>query len=222
MEMWLSSYSTVSFVQPQMAGEADRLVADALHQVAVARRSPRCGDRPATCRSARPACARPAPCRRRWRGPGRAGRWWSRSPGCSPYSGWPAAGECSWRKLLQLLDAHAGVAGQVQQRVEQHRAVAGRQHEAVAVGPARVGGVEFQEAGPQRGGDVGHAHRHAGMAGVGGFDASMASARMASAIRRSGVMGRARMAAWRARAGFPAEVSTAGPAMGCPRVRRRS
>ena len=44
--------------------------------------------------------------------------------------------------------------------------MAGRQHEPVAVGPARVGGVEFVEAGPQHGGDVGHAHRHAGMAGL--------------------------------------------------------
>ena len=109
---------------------------------------------------------RPAPCRPRSPGPGRAGRWWSRSPGCSPYSGWPAAGECSWRKLLELLDPHAVVAGQVQQRVEQHRAVAGRQHEAVAVRPARIGGVELQEPGPQHGGDVGHAHRHARMAGL--------------------------------------------------------
>ena len=48
--------------------------------------------------------------------------------------------------------------------------MAGRQHEAVAVRPARVGGVEFQEAGPERGGDVGHAHRQAGMAGFGGLD----------------------------------------------------
>jgi hypothetical protein len=58
------------------------------------------------------------------------------------------------------------MAGEVQQRVEQHRAVPGREHETVAVGPARVGGIVFQEAGPQAGGGIGHAHRHAGMAGL--------------------------------------------------------
>jgi hypothetical protein len=72
-------------------------------------------------------------------------------------------------EAAQLGDAHAGVAGHVQQRIEQHGAMAGGQHEAVAVGPAWVGGVEFQEAGPEGGGDVGHAHGQAGMAGVGGF-----------------------------------------------------
>src|SRR3546814_1654624 len=37
------------------------------------------------------------------------------------------------------------IAGQIQQGVQQHRAMAGRQHEAVAVGPGRVLRVEFQE-----------------------------------------------------------------------------
>ena len=59
---------------------------------------------------------------------------------------------------------HRLVAEQMQQRVDQHRAVAGREHEAVAVGPGRVGWIEFQEAGEQHGGDVGGAHRQAGMA----------------------------------------------------------
>ena len=45
-----------------------------------------------------------------------------------------------WRKRLQLVERQV-VAGEVQQRVEQHRAVAGREHEAVAVGPRRIGGV---------------------------------------------------------------------------------
>ncbi len=53
----------------------------------------------------------------------------------------------------------------MEQRVDQHRAVAGRQHEAVAVGPGRIGRIEFQEAREQHGRDVGRAHRQAGMAG---------------------------------------------------------
>ena len=48
-------------------------------------------------------------------------------------------------EVLDLLDRHGLVAEQMQQRIEQHRAVAGRQHEAVAVGPVRIGRIEFQE-----------------------------------------------------------------------------
>ena len=47
-------------------------------------------------------------------------------------------------ELLQLLDRHVRVAGQIEQRVEQHRAVAGREHEAVAVGPLRLLGIEAE------------------------------------------------------------------------------
>jgi hypothetical protein len=71
---------------------------------------------------------------------------------------------------LQLVQRHRLEAGQVQQAVEQHRAVAGRQHEAVAVGPVRLAGVVFEELAPEHGGDVGHAHRHAGVAAIGLFD----------------------------------------------------
>ena len=69
-------------------------------------------------------------------------------------------------EAAQLLDSHARMPGQVQQGIEQHGPVAGGQHEAVAVGPARVGGVVFQEAGEQDRRDIGHAHRHAGVAGL--------------------------------------------------------
>ena len=88
------------------------------------------------------------------------------TPGVSRTPDGPGVLRCSWRKRLQLLDRQV-VAGQVQQRVEQHRAVAVRQHEAVAVRPVRVGRVVAQVAAPQRHGDLGHAHRHAGVAGIG-------------------------------------------------------
>ena len=68
-------------------------------------------------------------------------------------------------EALDLVDRHRRIAGEIEQRVEQHRAVAGRQHEAVAVGPGRIGRIEFQEAREQDRRHVGHAHRHAGMAG---------------------------------------------------------
>ena len=48
--------------------------------------------------------------------------------------------------------------------------MAGGEHEAVAVGPGRIGRVEFEEAREQHGGDIGRAHRQAGMAGIGLLD----------------------------------------------------
>ncbi len=60
-------------------------------------------------------------------------------------------------EALDLVHRHGREAGQMQQAVEQHRAVAGREHEAVAVGPVRVGGVELKEPGPEHRRDVGHA-----------------------------------------------------------------
>ena len=76
-------------------------------------------------------------------------------------------------EALEIVDRQpvgAADARQIQQRIEQHRAVTGRQHEPVAVGPLRVGGVEFQNVAKQHGRDIGGAHRQSGMAAVGLFD----------------------------------------------------
>ena len=73
-------------------------------------------------------------------------------------------------EALDLVDGHRFVAGEIQQRIEQHRAVAGREDETVAVGPRRIGRVEFEKAREQDGGDIGRAHGQAGMAGLGLFD----------------------------------------------------
>ena len=86
------------------------------------------------------------------------------------FSGWPGVSDPSWPEILDLVERHVGVAGEIQQRIEQHRAVPGRQHKAVTVRPFRIGSVEFQELGEQDGGDVGGAHRQAGMAGLGLLD----------------------------------------------------
>ena len=86
-------------------------------------------------------------------------------PGAMAVLGVAGGAAAELAEALQLVERHVGVAGQMQQRIEQHRAVAGRQHEAVAVGPVGLGGIEFQELAEQHGRDVGHAHRHAGMAG---------------------------------------------------------
>src|SRR5262249_22494243 len=61
-------------------------------------------------------------------------------------------------------------AGEVQQGVEERRRVAGREHEAVSVGPDRVTRVEAQEALPQAVRHRRHAHGGARMAGLGLLD----------------------------------------------------
>ena len=50
-------------------------------------------------------------------------------------------------ELLDVLDGHILVARQIEQRVEQHRAVAGRQDETIAVCPERRLRIEFQVTG---------------------------------------------------------------------------
>ena len=69
-------------------------------------------------------------------------------------------------EALDLLDRHVLVAGQIEQRIEQHRAVAGRKHETVAVWPFRIGRVVAQIFREQDGRDVGAAHRQTGMARI--------------------------------------------------------
>ena len=89
-------------------------------------------------------------------------------------------------EALQLVDAScSAVAGEVQQRIEQHRAVAGREHEAVAVGPVGMRRIEFEELLHST---VATSAMPIGMPGwpLCAFStASMASARMAFAMRRS-------------------------------------
>ena len=73
-------------------------------------------------------------------------------------------------ELLDVVDAHRVVAGEVKQRVKEHAAVTGRQHEAVSVEPLGVLRVVVQELVPQR---ISHgcaAHRQAGGAAVGFVD----------------------------------------------------
>jgi hypothetical protein len=58
----------------------------------------------------------------------------------------------------------------VEERIKQHRAVPVGQHDAVAVGPVRVGRVVLQVPRVQRRGDLGHAERHAGVPLAGAHD----------------------------------------------------
>gem|GEM_PF-1404837 len=70
-------------------------------------------------------------------------------------------------EIPDLVDRHGLVAEQMQQGVEEHRAVARRQHEPVAIWPIGRLGVELEKLREKHGCDIGGAHRHAGMAGLG-------------------------------------------------------
>ncbi len=149
-----------------MAGEIDRLVADPFHQAAVAGDDigamvddrlaetgvgEALGDRHAD------GCRQPLA--------ERAGR--RLDAGRVLILRMPRRHGAELTKVLEVLDLDPGIADEITERIEQHRAVAGRKHEAVAVGPTRIGGVEFQEGAKKHARDIGHAHRHAGMAGLG-------------------------------------------------------
>src|SRR5262249_27160062 len=73
------------------------------------------------------------------------------------------------RRLAEhlVLGVHGLDAGQVQERIQQRRAVPGGEHEAVAVAPDGLVRVEAEEALPQNISRRGHAHRRAGVARVG-------------------------------------------------------
>ena len=58
------------------------------------------------------------------------------------------------------------VAGEMEQAVEQHGAMTGRQDEAITVEPQWVLGIEFQVLRPERVGHRGRAHRHSRMTRV--------------------------------------------------------
>ena len=71
---------------------------------------------------------------------------------------------------LDVLEAHP-VAREVEHRVQEHRRVAGAQHEAVAVRPGRVRRGVAEVTRPQRVGHRRHAHRRARVPGVRLLDA---------------------------------------------------
>ena len=71
-------------------------------------------------------------------------------------------------KPAQLLHRQV-IARQMQQRVQEHRAVAVGEHEPVAVRPVRIGGIMLEEPAPEDLGNFGHAHRQTGMPAFRGF-----------------------------------------------------
>ena len=80
--------------------------------------------------------------------------------------GMPRRAVAKLTKVANLVNRKI-VSGQVQQAVEQHRAMAVRQYEAVAVDPLWIGRIVFVVIVPQHFGNVGHAHRRTGVSRVG-------------------------------------------------------
>ena len=138
----LSSQNTISLSRRRWPASESASWLMPFHQAAVAGRTHRCGDRPARRRTAaasrRSAIAMPTALPRPW--PERAGGRLDAARMAALGMAGGAAAELA--EALDLVDRHVGIAGQVQQRVEQHRAVPGRQHEAVAVGPVRRRRIE--------------------------------------------------------------------------------
>ena len=156
-------------VQPaqlQVAGQRNRLLADTLHQAAIA------GNHPgAVIHQAIPEHTVQVPL-----GHGHAHRHRQPLPQrpCGAFNarqlgvlGVAGARGMPLAEAPDVIQRRLLIAGQVQQRIDQHGAMACRQHEPVSIRPARGLGIEHQVVGKQHGGNIGHAHRHAGVAAVG-------------------------------------------------------
>jgi hypothetical protein len=72
-------------------------------------------------------------------------------------------------EMLDVVERHVLVAQKIERGIEQHRAMPGREHEPVAVGPVGRLGIELHHLGEQHGGDIGAAHGQAGMSRIGGL-----------------------------------------------------
>lgn len=71
----------------------------------------------------------------------------------------PLSARSEATESAHLLDAHSRMASQMQQSVEQHRAVAVREHDTDAVRPFRTASIELQVLRVQRRRDLCHAKR---------------------------------------------------------------
>ena len=155
----------VESAEPEVAGERRGLVADAFHQAAVA------GDRPGVVvdEPGAEAVAQEALGDRHADGVGealaeRAGR--DLDPGRVAGLGVARRARPERAERLEVVELEP-VAAQVQHRVLEDRGMAVGEHEAVAVGPLRVGGVVAHHAAVEHVGEGGERHRRALVAALG-------------------------------------------------------
>jgi hypothetical protein len=154
-------------VEPLVAGEGGRLVADALHHVAVAADDPgvvvahlgaELGAQPALGHGEADGVA-DALAQRAGRDLDTLG---------VVHLGVAGGGRAPLAERLDVVQRQA-VPGEVQHGVEEDRGVAGGEDEPVAVGPVRVVRVVLHDAGPQHVGEGGQGHRRARVAVLGGL-----------------------------------------------------
>jgi len=69
-------------------------------------------------------------------------------------------------EILELVERHLLETGQVQQRINQHRAVARRENKAIAIGPLRVLRIELQVLRPEHKREIGAAHGQTAVAAL--------------------------------------------------------
>jgi hypothetical protein len=148
--------------QTQMAGQGGRLGADPLHQVAV--RGQHVG---AVIDEVRAEARGQHALRERHAD--RVAEALSERAGGALHPGRHAVLGVTRRDRAELAEVadvvdRDGVARQVQQRVEQHRPVTRREHEAVAIGPVRGRRVVAQDLAEQHRADLGAAERHSHVA----------------------------------------------------------
>ena len=89
--------------------------------------------------------------------------------GDAPILGMPGRSAAELAKMLDVVERDL-VAGEIKQAVQQHRAVACREHEAVAPEPFRILRIVAHEPRVEQVADGSHAHRQSAMAGVGLLD----------------------------------------------------
>ena len=151
--------------QPEMAGDRRRLARDTFHQVAIAANAedamieqPRivaleaCFEMPRRHRHPNPVAEALA----------------ERAGGGLDAVGHAVLGmsgrfASELAKLLDVVERKV-VAGEIEQAVEEHRAVAGRQHETIAAEPLRISRVVAHEPREEQIADRRHRHRHSAMA----------------------------------------------------------
>src|SRR5580704_5348633 len=89
--------------------------------------------------------------------------------GDAPVLGMPGRSAAELAKLLDVVERDL-VAGEIEDAVEQHRAVSGREHEAIAPEPLRIFRIVTHEARVEQVGGGRHPHRQSAMAAVGLLD----------------------------------------------------
>jgi len=73
-------------------------------------------------------------------------------------------------EILDLLHRHIGVTEQMIDRVDQHRAMTGRQNKPIPIRPTRLRRVDPHVPGKEDRRSLGHSHGHSSMPGISSLD----------------------------------------------------